>query len=105
MHPLIYIAIGFIVGIIVSHLTKSKSTKIGNISQERTSAKEENKDKIVTYLKEHPRARNNDIEELLGVSDATSTRYLDELEKEGLVQQIGSAGAGVEYKLKNGSHE
>jgi len=72
-----------------------KIAKIGSISQERTSAKQENKDKIVAYLKENHKARNNAIEELLGVSDTTTTGYLDELEKEGIVEQIGSIGRGV----------
>jgi Fic family protein len=43
-------------------------------------------------------ATNNDIEKLLGVSDATATRYLDELEEEGLIEQIGKTGASVYYK-------
>jgi len=43
-------------------------------------------------------ATNNDIEKLLGVSDATATRYLDELEKEGLIKQVGKTGASVYYK-------
>lgn len=43
---------------------------------------------------------NNDIEKLLGVSDATATRYLDELEKEGRIRQIGTTGQSVHYILK-----
>ncbi len=71
--------------------------------------KEENKGKILKFLRENPSqlgpdgqmngVTNNNIENLLGVSDATATRYLDELEKEGKVQQIGSTGRGVFYTL------
>jgi Fic family protein len=43
-------------------------------------------------------ATNNDIEKLLGVSDATATRYLDELEKEGLIKQVGKTGNAVYYE-------
>jgi len=103
---IITLFLGIIIGFTVSHLIKNKKLSgIAKISEDRTSAKEENKDKIVEYLKEHAKARNNDLERLLGVSDTTTTRYLDELEKEGIVEQIGSTGRGVEYKLKNGPHE
>lgn len=41
--------------------------------------KKENLKKIRTFIVGKKEVRNNDIEELLGVSDATSERYLDEL--------------------------
>ncbi len=43
---------------------------------------------------------NDQVQTALGVSDATATRYLDELEKEGKIVQVGSAGRGVIYKKK-----
>lgn len=43
------------------------------------------------------RVTNNDVEVLLGVSDATATRYLSELEQDGEVRQVGSTGKGVYY--------
>ncbi|MFH1759123.1 MAG: winged helix-turn-helix domain-containing protein [Patescibacteria group bacterium] len=46
------------------------------------------------------RITNNEIEELLGVSDATATRYLDELEKNGDIVQKGATGRGVYYTLR-----
>ena len=42
---------------------------------------------------------SNDIENLLDVSNATANRYLDELEKEGKVRQIGTGGKNVYYIL------
>lgn len=41
-----------------------------------------------------------DVETTLGVSDATATRYLDELEKVGKLEQIGESGHAVRYKVK-----
>jgi len=41
-----------------------------------------------------------EIQELLGVSGDTARKYLNELEKEGKIEQIGSSGKGVCYKLK-----
>jgi len=57
-------------------------------------------EKILKYLRAKGKVTNNDIEKLLGVSDATATRYLDELEKEGKVRQIGTTGHAVFYTLK-----
>ena len=41
----------------------------------------------------------NDVEKLLGVSDRTAGRYLDELEDEGKIKQVGTTGRGVYYIL------
>lgn len=35
---------------------------------------------------------------MLGISDATAERYLNELEKEGKVRQVGGTGSGVFYE-------
>ena len=43
---------------------------------------------------------NDQVQTALGVSDAIATRYLDEVEKEGKIIQVGSAGRGVIYKKK-----
>ena len=44
-----------------------------------------------------PRVTNDEVEKLLHVSDATATRYLSALEKEGKIQQVGKTGKAVEY--------
>ncbi|OGG50758.1 hypothetical protein A2763_02430 [Candidatus Kaiserbacteria bacterium RIFCSPHIGHO2_01_FULL_54_36] len=44
-----------------------------------------------------PQVTNNDVEKLLHVSDATATRYLSILVKEGRVRRVGKTGAGVVY--------
>lgn len=43
---------------------------------------------------------NTEIRKALGVSSRTAVRYLDELEKEGRVEQVGKAGHAVTYRLK-----
>ncbi len=79
----------------------------------QSKKKQENKIKILEFLRqmqnEHgqdaeqtPKIRNNDVEKLCGVSDATATRYLDELEKEGKIRQIGTVGHTVYYRLPAG---
>ena len=62
--------------------------------------KTENKQKILSFVQEHGKIQNNDVEKLVGVSNATAERYLDELEKEGKLTQHGSIGQGVFYSLK-----
>jgi len=68
--------------------------------QTQIIAKEDKKERIIIYLKENTQALNNDIEKLLNVSDATATRYLEELEKSGAIEQKGEKGRFVRYQLK-----
>jgi len=39
--------------------------------------------------------------ELLGVSDATVVRYMDELEKAGVIRQVGKTGVDAHYEKVN----
>ena len=68
--------------------------------EEQTERKAENKQKILTFVQEHGKIQNNDVEKLVGVSNATAERYLDELEKEGKLTQHGAIGQNVFYTLK-----
>ena len=58
------------------------------------------KDKIIEMLNERGEITNNNVENMLGVSDASATNYLDGLEKEGKIVQVGTIGRSVKYKLK-----
>ncbi|MBU2037399.1 hypothetical protein KJ866_04365 [Patescibacteria group bacterium] len=62
--------------------------------------KEENKRQIMGFFDGAPDGRvvNDDIEKLLAVSDATATRYLDELEGESKIRQVGVTGRHVYYE-------
>ena len=42
-------------------------------------------------------AHKDQVGELLHVSDATATRYLEILEKENKIKQVGKTGKGVSY--------
>lgn len=85
---------------IISRLESRTESDVKLSRASRTERKEENKDKILTLFQTKDQITNNDVETLLGVSDATATRYLDELEKGGKVIQIGKTGKAVTYKLK-----
>jgi predicted HTH transcriptional regulator len=43
---------------------------------------------------------NNQAQDLIGFSDASAERYLDDLEKEGKIRQVGKTGEAVFY-IKN----
>ena len=94
--------ISYIVALLVApkrNLGKENKTsgldKINTKSRENIS---EAKEKIMSLAREKGVITNNDIEKLLGVSDATTTRYFDELEKEGKLRQRGS-GSAIEYEV------
>jgi len=54
-------------------------------------------EKILEALTVKGKITNDEVEKLLHVSDATATRYLSALEKEGKIQQVGKTGKAVEY--------
>ena len=54
-------------------------------------------DKIMETLNATGKITNDEVEKLLHVSDATATRYLSALEKDGKIKQVGKTGMGVAY--------
>ncbi|MDZ7726116.1 MAG: FaeA/PapI family transcriptional regulator [Candidatus Campbellbacteria bacterium] len=62
--------------------------------------KENRKEKIVEHLrKSRETVQTNNVADLLDVSRASAYRYLEELENEGKIEQVGKAGRSVLYKL------
>jgi len=59
--------------------------------------KRKKRDKIMLALTTKSKITNDEVEKLLHVSDATATRYLSALEKEGKIKQVGKTGQGVVY--------
>lgn len=57
-------------------------------------------EKGIEYLQENGKITNDEYQELTKISDSTATRDLDELEKLGLIEQVGKRGKGVYYILK-----
>ena len=88
-----------VVGIILGAYFARRGKGCGLIVGQ-TKKKEENKEKLLEFFREQEKVTNNDVEKLLNVSDATATRYLNELEKERKVKQIGKTGNAVYYVQK-----
>ena len=102
MNPFVILAIGIVIGAVMAWFLKPQAkpaptVKATNYRQQ--GKKQENKGHILKYLKEHGQAANDDFERLLDVSDATVTNYLNELEAEGSVKQVGNTGQSVYYEL------
>ena len=54
-------------------------------------------DKVMSLFLQQSKITNDEVEKYLHVSDATATRYLSILEKEGKIKQSGKTGKGVSY--------
>lgn len=98
-----YSIIIFITGIIISGVAGyfiGKRNKAETFVNDAEKLKSEN----IAKLKEHLNSlvdddiNNGDVRKLLNVSDTTACRYLDDLEKEGLIKQVGTDGPKVYYK-------
>ena len=74
---------------------------VATINQKRRGEKEQAKAKIIGMLGERAEISNDQVQTALGVSDATATNYLQELEAEGRLEQVGREGRFVRYRLKN----
>ena len=115
---ILVLIVGVVIGVIWSMRKSKKDSKPNTNTQTEKSGmtdlidkekteKENNKNKILEFLKNgltdsaNPlQITNNDVEKLIGVSDATAERYLNELEQEGKIKQIGLTGQSVHYELQ-----
>lgn len=91
--------ITLIIGIGIGFALTKRGNWQGNEKNKQQQDKEERKQKILEMFQEKKEITNNDVEKLLGVSDATATNYLDELERSGKITQKGKTGRGVFYIL------
>lgn len=73
---------------------------IAGLNETRRQQAEEAKKAVLKMFEEKEEVANDEVQEKLGVSDATATRYLEELEKEGMVEQIGDRGRSVKYRRR-----
>lgn len=100
----------FVVGLVIGYLlgrkggafsrTTSEKQGIGGYVTGQQNEKEGRKEKIMGLFAGQEAIRNDDVEKLLGVSDASATNYLNELEKEGKIEQMGAAGRFVSYRKR-----
>lgn len=89
---------GIVISIVVCLLWPKKSQPgAGDIGGNEVE-KQANLQEIEDYIAGKDQFTNDDIEELLGVSDTTVGRYLQGLEDEGKIKQVGKTGRSVFYE-------
>lgn len=79
---------------------QDKIVGICSLALDQTVRKNRNKEKIATLLREKGQLSNADIREALGFSERSVVRYMNELEREGKIKQMGKTGRSVTYRLK-----
>lgn len=98
---ILLILIGLIIGLALGRLLWHKGSNLSAANAALQARKEAGKAKVLQlFSSTKPEISNNDVEQSLGVSNATATNYLTELEAEGkLVQLGGEDGRAVRYRL------
>ncbi len=104
----ILLAIGVvIIVLLLREKTREKVVGICATAIGMDTKKQERKEKILELLRKQGGlspsdslgVSNSDIREALGISDRSVIRYMDELEQEGKVEQVGTTGRSVTYHL------
>lgn len=93
------IILGIIIGAVLV-LLFLKRQKSGALNPQQQKQKQENLAKVLELARTKAEIRNDDVEKTLNVSNATAERYLNELEAQGKLEQIGKTGQSVVYRLK-----
>ncbi|MBI5470396.1 hypothetical protein HY968_03730 [Candidatus Kaiserbacteria bacterium] len=70
------------------------------INHDRAAEKAEHLGWVLKAAKAHGNISNHEVQALLKVSHTTAERYLEELEREGDLEQMGTSGRSVVYHLK-----
>src|SRR5680860_1329330 len=91
---------GVAFGMYMARRGKTADTSAYALNDERAAAKQAAVEKVFAGIQQKGSITNDGVQALLGVSDATAERYLQELETAGRINQVGEAGQGVSYKIK-----
>jgi predicted HTH transcriptional regulator len=73
---------------------------LSDYNKKATEIKEQGKEKILNYIKEKGKIDAGQASSLLDVSRYTAFRYLEELQRQGKIEQVGAFGRAVEYRAK-----
>ncbi len=87
--------IGLSLGFSSARRRETKKREVSSQIEEKNKRKAE----LLVFIKLEKKITNDMVEEFLEVSDTTAERYLEELEEEGVIKQVGKTGRGVYYEL------
>jgi len=88
--------LGIIIGGVIIWLVMRSKTE--SINPEQIEEKQKNLEKVLEMTRAKGKISNDDVQHALGISDRTATRYLEELESQGKIQQVGRTGKQVFYR-------
>ena len=71
-----------------------------DITKEAKEKHAEMMKKLEEFLIGKSEVANDEVQNFLGISDASAERYLDELESQGKLTQIGKTGSKTHYQIK-----
>ena len=82
----------------ISYLKSQKAKELLIMARNAIQFRKRKKlDKVMSLFLKQSKITNDEVEKFLHVSDATATRYLSILEKEGKIKQNGKTGHMVSY--------
>ena len=101
MTQIILIILGIvIIALLLHRRSRERVAGICVAALDQTVQKNANKEKVLKFIREKGKTSNEEIREHLEVSRRSVVRYMDALEREGKVEQVGDIGRGVIYRLK-----
>ena len=111
MNIIFYIVVGVVIGFGVGWAIINRKKLAGGdccavhaddergIKNEQEVEKEKNLERVRQYIAGKEKVTNAEIQKLLNISNATVARYFNDLEKEGVIRQMGDAGQNVYYDV------
>lgn len=108
MTSITYFILGLVVGGVVVLVIRYRGSRSLRLRQDdgkgkagliarQQGEKAAHKQAILAAFASKQTLTNDELQALLGVSSATVVRYMDELEKEGKVKQVGETGVNAHY--------
>lgn len=100
MQTLIILAFGIIIGFGFAMVMRTKTDKDMQFVGHLMEKKQGRLQRLLEHFEKNSRVTNDDVEGLLGVSNTTAYRYLEELQRKGKIRQVGRTGVGVFYEKR-----
>lgn len=110
VYSLIAVGLAFVGGFFLGKMNRQNAKRFGGFFDSETAREfgekgrkavqeriERRKVRIMERAERKGKITNDDVEDLFCISDSTARKYLDELEKSGLLTQHGDSGRGVYY--------
>lgn len=98
MKEILLVLVGLVVGYLIGRKAAWKVETVHLPNAAQVAVKKEHLEKILESFGLEDEITNDKVEKMLGVSDATAERYLNQLEQIGKLQQVGKTGKYVIYR-------